>query len=87
MNIKPLHDRLLVKREEVEQQTASGILISGAAKESHDIGSVVVLGSKVSLVTVGERVLFGKFAGQSVKYEGQDFLILREDEVIAVLED
>lgn len=96
MKLSPLHDFVLVKRLEPEHQTVSGILIPDVAAELPDQGEVVAASSGIKLengnlrsldVRVGDKVLFGKNAGQAVKIDGKDFLVMREDDLIAVLED
>lgn len=93
--IRPLHDRLVVKRSEEEQTTPGGILIPDAAKEKPVKGEVIAVGKGKPLdngqvrpleVNVGDKVLFGKYAGNEVKIDSVDYLVLREDDVIAVLE-
>lgn len=92
--IRPLHDRLLVKRREEDQITPGGIVIPDAAKEKPVEGEVIAVGKGKPLdngewraqeVKVGDKVLFGKYAGTEVKLDGVDYLVLREDDVIAVL--
>lgn len=94
MNIRPLHDRVIVKRLVEETTTQSGIFIPDSAAEKPDQGEVVAVGAgkrdskgeRMPLdVKVGDHVLFGKFAGQTVKLEGEDFLVMREDEVMVVV--
>ncbi|WNV06841.1 co-chaperone GroES [Candidatus Methylospira mobilis] len=95
MKLRPLGDRLLLKRLEDEQTTPGGIVIPDAAKEKPSRGEVIAVGEGKALdngqirpltVKVGERVLFGKYAGTEIKHEGSEYLIVREDDVIAVLE-
>jgi chaperonin GroES len=95
MNLRPLHDRLLVKREEATEKTASGLYIPDSAREKPQQGIVTAAGDgrvlpngqRVTLdVKTGDRVLFGKYGGSEVTVEGEKFTILREDEVLAVLE-
>ncbi|CDM23680.1 co-chaperone GroES [Castellaniella defragrans] len=95
MKIRPLHDRIVVKRIEQERTTASGIVIPDSAKEKPEQGEVMAVGNGKRLedgtlraldLEVGDRVLFGKYAGQAVKVDGQEYLVLREDEVLAVVE-
>ncbi len=95
MKIRPLHDRVIVKRIEEERKTASGIVIPDTAAEKPDQGEIVAVGKgkknddgKVSPldVKVGDRVLFGKYSGTEVKLEGEERLIVREDDILAVLE-
>lgn len=95
MKIKPLQDRILVKRIEEEEKTAGGIIIPDTAKEKPIEGKVVAVGrGKVSEdgkimpldVKKGDRILFGKYAGTEVKIEGEEHLIMREDDVLGVIE-
>lgn len=95
MNIRPLHDRVIVKRVEAERTTASGIVIPDSAGEKPDQGEVLAVGpgkrddagKHVALdVKVGDRVLFGKYAGQSVKVDGQEVLVMREEDIMGVLQ-
>jgi len=95
MKIRPLHDRVLVKRLEEERKTASGIVIPDAAAEKPDQGEVIAVGAGKILddgkvrpmaVKAGDRVLFGKYSGQSVKVEGEEFLVMREEDIIGVVE-
>jgi chaperonin GroES len=95
MKLRPLHDRVVVKRIEAERKTASGIVIPDTAGEKPDQGEVLAVGSGKILddgkvrpmaVKVGDKVLFGKYAGQSVKVEGEELLVLREDDIMAVIE-
>ena len=94
-SIRPLHDRIVVKRLEEDQTTPSGIVIPDAAKEKPVKGEVVAIGNGKPLdngevrkldVKVGDKVLFGKYAGNEIKLDNTDYLVLREDDVIAVLE-
>ncbi|WP_417067342.1 co-chaperone GroES [Niveibacterium terrae] len=93
--IRPLHDRVIVKRIEAERTTASGIVIPDSAGEKPDQGEVLAVGNGKLLdngalraldVKAGDRVLFGKYAGQSVKVDGQEVLVLREDDILGVIE-
>ena len=95
MKIRPLHDRVIVKRLEEERKTASGIVIPDTAAEKPDQGEIVAVGTgkvqedgKVrSLeVKVGDRVLFGKYSGQTVKVEGEELLVMREEDIMGVIE-
>jgi chaperonin GroES len=95
MKIRPLHDRVLVRRLEEEEQKVGGIIIPDTAKEKPQQGEVIGVGNgkllengeRVPLdVKVGDRILFGKYAGADVKIDGEEYLILREDEILAVLE-
>ena len=94
MNIRPLNDRLLVKRLKEEEKTAGGIIIPDNSKEKPARGEVVSVGSgyrnqdgsfRALEVKAGDRVLFGKYSGTEVKVEGQDYLIMKEDEILGVL--
>jgi len=94
MNIRPLQDRIIVKRLEEEEKTAGGIIIPDAAKEKPMQGEVVAAGKgKVNEngklnpldVKVGDKILFGKYAGTEVKINSEDYLIMREDDVLGVL--
>ena len=95
MNIKPLHDRVLVRRVEETTKTAGGIIIPDTAKEKPSEGVVEAVGNgrqapdgKVApmSVKVGDRVLFGKYAGTEVKLDGEARLIIREEDILAVIE-
>ena len=95
MNIRPLHDRLLVKRVAEEEKTKGGIIIPDTAKEKPQQGKVVAVGAgkiddkgkRVPLdVKDGDKILFGKYSGQEIKLDGEEFLIMREDEVLGVIE-
>jgi chaperonin GroES len=95
MTIKPLHDRVLVKRlEEDEQKTASGLIIPDTAKEKPQRGTVIAVGEgkkddsgkRIKLdVKKGDEVLFGKYAGTEVKVEGEEYLIMREDDIVGII--
>jgi len=95
MKIKPLQDRILVQRVEEEQTTKGGIIIPDTAKEKPIEGKVVAVGSgrvgddgkKIPLeVKKGDRILFGKYGGTEVKIEGEEYLIMREDDVLGIIE-
>ena len=94
MNIRPLNDRILVKRLEQEEKTAGGIIIPDSAKEKPAEGEIVAVGpgkmnkagERVALdVQAGDKVLFSKYGGTDVKFDGQDYLIMREDDILGVL--
>jgi chaperonin GroES len=94
MNLRPLHDRVIVKRLDQETKTASGLIIPDAAAEKPDQGEVLAVGNgKVQEngnvrpleVKVGDRVLFGKYSGQAVKVNGEELLVMREEDIMAVL--
>jgi chaperonin GroES len=95
MKIRPLHDRVIVKRLEEERKTASGIVIPDSATEKPDQGEIIAVGKgKVADdgkvrpldVKVGDRVLFGKYAGQTVKVDGEELLVMREEDLMGVVE-
>ena len=95
MKVRPLHDRLLVKRVAEEEKTKGGIIIPETAKEKPIEGKVVAVGNgklmdngevRPLAVKEGDRVLFGKYSGTEVKIEGEEHLILREDDILAVIE-
>src|ERR1700674_2403048 len=95
MNIRPLQDRVIVKRLEEERKTASGIVIPDTAAEKPDQGEVVAVGPGKVLedgtvrkldVKVGDRVLFGKYAGSTVKLHGEELLVVREEDILGVIE-
>ncbi len=95
MKIRPLHDRVIVKRLEAERTTASGIVIPDTAGEKPDQGEVLAVGPGkrdqngaliAPDVKVGDRVLFGKYAGQTVKVDGEEVLVMREEDIMGVLE-
>jgi chaperonin GroES len=95
MKIRPLHDRVIVKRLEEERKTASGIVIPDTAAEKPDQGEVIAVGpgkrndrgDLVAMdVKVGDRVLFGKYSGQTVKVEGEELLVMREEDIMGVIE-
>lgn len=95
MKIRPLHDRVIVKRLEEERKTASGIVIPDAAAEKPDQGEILAVGKGKILesgdvrpmdIKVGDRVLFGKYAGQTVKVDGEELLVMREEDIMGVVE-
>jgi chaperonin GroES len=94
MNIRPLNDRVLVKRLEEEEKTAGGIIIPDSAKEKPAEGAVIAVGpGKMNKagercamdVKAGDRVLFSKYGGTDVKLDGEDYLIMREDDILGVV--
>jgi chaperonin GroES len=96
MKVKPLQDRILVKRIEEEEKTKGGIIIPDAAKEKPQEGKVVAVGDGKTLesgqkaaltVKPGDKILFGKYSGTEIKVDGDEHLILREDDVLAIIED
>ena len=95
MNIRPLHDRLIVKRFEEEEKTKGGIIIPDNAKEKPMQGEIIAVGSgkiledgrKAALeVKKGDRVLFGKYSGTEIKIEGNEYLMMREEDILGVIE-
>jgi chaperonin GroES len=95
MNIRPLHDRIIVERVEEETKTAGGLIIPDTAKEKPQQGKVIAIGKgKVTEdgkllgmdVKVGDRILFGKYSGTEIKIEGKEYLMMREDDVLGVIE-
>ena len=94
MNIRPLHDRVVVKRVEEETKTAGGIVLPGSAAEKPSEGEVLAVGSGKPLdngqvraleVKVGDRVLFGKYSGTEVKVDGEQYIVMREDDIMGIL--
>ncbi len=94
MKIRPLHDRLVVKRMEEERKSAGGIVIPDNAAEKPDQGEVIAIGTGKILedgktrpldVKVGDRILFGKYSGTAVKIEGTEYLVMREDDIMGVV--
>jgi chaperonin GroES len=95
MNFRPLHDRLLVKRLAEEEKTKGGIIIPDSAKEKPMEGEVIAVGTgkkledgKVSVldVKVGDKILFSKYAGTDIKIDGEDYVIMREDDILGIIE-
>ena len=95
MNIRPLHDRIVVKRVESSENKIGGLFIPDSAKEKPQEGEVIAVGNgkrndKGELVTLdvkaGDRILFGKYSGSEIKIDGTEYMIMREDEVLGVLE-
>ncbi|MCB1935306.1 MAG: co-chaperone GroES [Nitrosomonas sp.] len=95
MKIRPLHDRVIVKRLEEERKTASGIVIPDSATEKPDQGEILAVGKgkvaddgsvRALEVEVGDKVLFGKYSGQTVKVEGEELLVMREEDIMGVIE-
>ena len=94
MNLRPLHDRILVRRLEEQEEKRGGIIIPDSAKEKPQQDEVVAVGAGKVLedgqrakpdVQAGDRILFGKYSGADVRIDGQEYLILREDEILGVL--
>ncbi len=95
MKVRPLHDRLLVRRIEEEETVKGGIIIPDSAKEKPQEGEVLAVGNGKTLdngtkltmdVKVGDKILFGKYSGTEVKVDGEELLVMREDDVMAVIE-
>jgi len=96
MTVRPLHDRIIVQRIDEGEQKVGGIIIPDSAKEKPQQGTVIAVGNgkandkgkRIPLdVKAGDRILFGKYSGQEIKLEGQEYFIMKEDDVLAVLED
>lgn len=93
-NIKPLSDRVLVQPEEAEEQTSSGIIIPDTAKEKPQQGKVVAVGpgkvedgNKIDMsVSEGDKVLYGKYAGTEITLDGEDYMIMRESDILGIIE-
>jgi chaperonin GroES len=94
MNLRPLHDRVLVRRLEEQETVRGGIIVPDTAKEKPQQAEVVAVGNGKLLddgqranieVKAGDRILFGKYSGSDIKIDGQEYLILREDEILGVL--
>ena len=93
MNIKPLADRVVIKMVEAEEKTASGIILTGTAKEKPQIAEVVAVGpggvvegkEVVMEVKVGDKVITSKYAGTEVKFEGEEYTILKQSEILAIV--
>ncbi|MCB6182823.1 co-chaperone GroES [Leeia sp. TBRC 13508] len=95
MKIRPLHDRVIVKRLEAEEKTSSGIVLPGSATEKPDMGEVIAVGAgkiqengavRAMSLSVGDKVIFGKYSGQTVKVDGEELLVMREEDVMGVVE-
>jgi len=95
MNVRPLHDRIVIKRIEEKETVKGGIIIPDSAKEKPQEGEVIAVGHGKKTdkgevipldVKVGDRILFGKYSGTEIKLEGEEYLIIREDEVLGVIE-
>src|SRR5438552_18528476 len=95
MNIRPLYDRIVVKRIEEQETTRNGIVIPDSAKEKPQEGEVMAIGKGKRLddgklvaldVQVGDRILFGKYSGSDIKLDGEEYMIMREDEILGILD-
>ena len=93
-SIKPLHDRVVIEKVEAEEKTASGIVLPGSAAEKPDMGKVIAVGdgkvldsgTKIAMnVKIGDKVIFGKYSGQTVKLDGKEYLIMREDDILGII--
>ncbi len=96
MNLRPLHDRVIIKRMEEERMSSGGIVIPDSAAEKPIRGEVIAAGAGKILedgkvrpmdIKVGNKVLFGKYSGTEVKVEGEELLVMREEDIVAVIED
>jgi len=96
MNVRPLHDRIIIQRLEEGEQKVGGIIIPDSAKEKPQQGKVIAAGTgkvkddgtrQAPDVKAGDLILFGKYSGQEIKLDGQEYLIMKEDEVLGVIED
>ncbi len=94
MAIRPLHDRVLVRRNEEEEKSAGGIILTDSAKEKPSEGKIIAVGNGKILengdvrpldVKVGDKVLFGKYSGTEVKVDDEDLLVMREDDIVGVI--
>jgi chaperonin GroES len=95
MNIRPLHDRVIVRRVEEEKTSPGGIVLPGNASEKPDRGEVLAAGKgritdsgevRAMDVAIGDKILFGKYAGTEIKVDGEELLVMREDDIVAVIE-
>ena len=95
MAIRPLHDRVVIKRLEAEEKTASGIVLPGSAAEKPDMGEVLAVGNGKILengerraleLKIGDKVIFGKYSGQTVKIDGDEVLVMREEDIMGIVE-
>ncbi len=95
MNLRPLHDRVIVARKDAETTTASGIIIPDSAKEKPQEGKVIAVGNGIKKddgtvlpldVKVNDRVLFGKYSGTEITLDGEEYLMMKEDDILAILD-
>ena len=95
MNIRPLHDRVIVRRVEEEKTSPGGIVLPGSASEKPDRGEVIAAGKgritdsgevRAMDVAIGDKILFGKYAGTEIKVDGEELLVMREDDIVAVID-
>ena len=94
MQFRPLHDRVLVRRIEAEEKSAGGIIIPDTAKEKPSQGEVIAVGpggrdeaGKLIPIKVGDRILFGKWSGTEVKMDGEEFLIMKESDIMGIIDE
>ncbi len=94
MKIRPLHDRVIVKRKEADNKTTSGIIIPDTAKEKPQEGEVIATGTGIRKedgtlmpldVKTGDKILFGKYAGTEIKIDGEDYLMMKEEDILGVI--
>lgn len=94
-SFRPLHDRVAIKRLEAEEKTASGILLPGTAAEKPDMGEVIAIGTGKILengerraleLKIGDKVIFGKYSGQTVKIDGEEILVMREEDIMGIVQ-
>ncbi len=94
MNLQPLHDQVIVRRREAEKTTSSGIIIPDSAKEKPQEGEVIAVGTGIKKageatipleVKKGDKVLFGKYAGTEITLEGQEYILIKEQEILAII--
>ena len=85
MNVKPLSDRVLVLPNPAEEKTAGGLIIPDTAKEKPLAGKVVAVGPGTSEVKIGDQVLYGKYAGQEIQVDGVDYLIMKQNDILAII--
>ncbi len=90
IGIKPLADRVVIKKSEAEEKTQGGLILTSAAKERPQLAEVVAVGPGTKDVTmelkVGDKVVFSKYGGTEIKYEGEEYTIMRQDDILAVVE-
>lgn len=90
IGIKPLGDRVVIKKVEAEEKTSGGLILTSAAKEAPQVAEVVAVGpgtkDEAMELKVGDRVIFGKYAGTDVKYQGEEYTIMHQSDILAVIE-
>ena len=86
MKIRPLSDNVVIKMTEAEEKTVGGIILTGTAKEKPEVAEVVAVGPKAEDVKVGDKVLAKSYAGKEVKFDGETFTILEEEDILAIVE-